>query len=140
MSTIDRTNLHTAGTSFGLANTPTFLLRRLQNDSAVSAIRAGSTDDELLQALRVALATEPKTLEDAVRPYVLLVALSRSSDVRKLDAAQQIQPRPEHFDWYFEILRVLRDSKPATSYSSIKLSQPRLILRSSATNLTKKES
>ncbi|MER8734361.1 hypothetical protein NKH28_32010 [Mesorhizobium sp. M1227] len=70
-------DLRNAVTAFVVANTPLFLLRKLQSEeSLIRQINESTSERALISKLKAALRTKPKNLHSAVRPYVYLVALA----------------------------------------------------------------
>src|SRR5436309_2500197 len=104
---MDGINFRQAQGSFLIANTPIFLLRKLQADAAVQRLAASMTGEQLLAGLRTVSATEPQTLEQAVLPYIFLVALSfRMDEPALLRRATLVTPHSAHrwFDYIRTIL------------------------------------
>jgi len=73
---LKKADLTCASQAYAVANTPIYLIRRLQEDPAVYEIAKFSGED-ILQALRNAVRVQPESLLDYTRPYVYLVALSK---------------------------------------------------------------
>jgi hypothetical protein len=96
--TSDQFDLSQAGRIYGISNTPLFLIRKLQADDAVRGIGESCEPQEILETISAAVATEPATATEAVRPYALLVALWFKADVAHLLAAAKI-PAPR-YNWY----------------------------------------
>ncbi|MGB2678201.1 MAG: hypothetical protein WAN12_14045 [Candidatus Acidiferrum sp.] len=67
--------LSEASRAYGVANTPLFLVRKLQADPEVRAICDACSGEQILDALESALRVEPATPAEQVRPYAFLVAL-----------------------------------------------------------------
>jgi hypothetical protein len=115
---------------FAIANTPFFLLRQLQG---------GSEARQLAAALSRAAAGAATTLEQAVRPYVYLVALS--TDISALRAATTINLTYQD-DWFVVARQALIDSYRSTSVQTIAAPHVRsasavTATTSSSTNVTK---
>lgn len=118
MTSLDNISLERAEASFAVANTPLFLLRRLQSDSAVQDItNSGIGGSTILRALKKAIRLKPRTLHDAVRPYVYLVALSQNRDVSYLEEASRLDA--QHFDWFGYIASVLMETYRPTSVETV---------------------
>jgi hypothetical protein len=98
MNTISEIDLTQACEAFAIANTPLFLVRKLQADPAVHATSQRFSGQQLLDGLREVLREEPKGIIDSVRPYALLVALSLQGDIEHLRAASQISAKG--WDWF----------------------------------------
>ena len=132
--TLEQVDLRLAESSFAVANTPMFLIRKLRADPAVQELGSSHRSEEILRAIEAAVGTKPRTLLDAVRPYVYLVALSFDRDVSYLVRASQI--RAPYFDWYEYIAQVLREAHKTTSFQSLAtrsvLVQPQVSARSTA--------
>lgn len=98
MTTPSEIDLNQACEAFAIANTPLFLVRKLQADPAVHAARDRFSGQQLFDILLEALRDEPKSIIDSVRPYALLVALSLQGDIEHLRAASQVSAKG--WDWF----------------------------------------
>lgn len=116
MTDLQKMNLKSAETSFALANTPLFLIRKLQADPVVLEIRQRFSEEEIYAALEYSLKQEPMNLSDAVRPYVYLVSLAGKSDMSFLRRAVELGS--DHADWYHYIANVLLQTYKSTSIST----------------------
>jgi hypothetical protein len=90
---------------YGIANTPPFLVRKLQADTAVRAIGEDCPTDKILEELRASVVSEPESPMDAVRPYALLVALWFKPGIEHLKEAAQIQAPA--YRWFSDIAELL---------------------------------
>jgi hypothetical protein len=90
---------------YGVANTPLFLVRKLQADPAIRALGERCTGEKIIAALRQALSAEPVDSVDAVRPYALLVALWFKPEIEHLKEAARLQGGS--FTWYSLIAETL---------------------------------
>ena len=117
-------NLTEAGQIFAFANTPLFLIRKLQGCQAVSEAKAADKED-LVEALEKALTKEQATLADSVRPFVYLAALATKGDTRLLQKAAELPAAG--WDWYHVIAQLIIETyQPVTSESIILLApQPK---------------
>ena len=114
MKKLDQINLKQAEASFAVANTPLFLIHKLQSDPAVREIVDSSISGKaILQALKVAIRRKPRTLTGVVRPYVYLAALSQRQDESSLKEASQFDAK--YFDWFDYITNVLLETRRAAS-------------------------
>jgi hypothetical protein len=91
-------NLAGAEAVYAISNVPLFLLRKLQSDAAPRQISVSLSTDEILDELKDALQSKPRTLREAVEPYVLLVALSQKRDISALNEATRLSAL--HYDWF----------------------------------------
>jgi hypothetical protein len=91
-------NLKGARRSFSVANTPLFLIRKLKEDSIAEEISNKYGIDEILDVLRATTSVIPKTLDEFVSPYLLLVCLWKKTDVRGLTEAAEISA--PYLSWY----------------------------------------
>jgi hypothetical protein len=127
-------DLSQASRVYGVANTPPFLVRKLQTDPALLAMGENCGPEEIMSALRAAVAAEPATSVDAVRPYALLVALWFKPEIEHLKEAAKIQA-PE-YRWYSYVAELLIQSFSPTQRQSVQvpgvLSAPAVSLESSA--------
>jgi hypothetical protein len=131
MSTPNTINLDQAAATFAISNTPLFLLRRLRADAAVKEISTAWKPKDILKALKSAGKKKPQTLNDAVAPYVYLVALSFNDDVAFLRKAASIAV--PHHRWYSYIAQVLIDTYRPTSRLAI-TPPPKLQIAEATTN------
>jgi hypothetical protein len=104
----DNFDLNAAARVYGIANTPPFLMRKLQVDPVVREISEKCSPEEILDALRSAVEKdamrEPMTPVDAVRPYAYLVALWFKPEVAHLrEAAKILAPSYRWFDTIAEL-------------------------------------
>jgi hypothetical protein len=117
MMVLNRVKLFEAEQSYAVANTASFLLRKLRADPVVKNLQIDYGGRALLDALKLALNKRPKTLGDAVRPYAYLVALSFDLDPSCLhDATKLVAPYAE---WYQPIARLLVASRTPVSYATV---------------------
>jgi hypothetical protein len=101
-------NLTQAAKVYGVANTPHFLIRKLQDDPAVRAISAIYSGPEIVEALRSMVAAEPSDAVEEVRPYAFLVALWFKPEVDHLQEAARLETAI--YGWYSYIAEVLTAS------------------------------
>lgn len=98
--------------AFAVANTPSFLVRKLRADPEVNGLKSKGSEN-LLRELAKSVKKKPKSLEDAVLPYVFIVALSLTDDGNALRKAASFKPR--YARWYSEIAtQLLSAYKPST--------------------------
>lgn len=93
---------------YGIANTPLFLVRKLQDDPTIRALGAECPGEQLVDALRLIEAREPATALEAVRPYAFLVALWFNPKIDYLREASNIQIPA--YRWYAYIAQVLLET------------------------------
>jgi hypothetical protein len=114
MRITDRFSFANAAYARAVANTPLFLLRKLQEDPTVRAIADSCTGDELLVAFSESVQQKPNSPEETVLPYVLLVALYFNTQAAYLRKAALVRPNYED-EWLAYILNVLLETyQPAT--------------------------
>jgi hypothetical protein len=99
----DKFNLTNAQSQYAVANTPLFLVRKLQEDPVVKTISDTLTGVEILRELEQAVSHRPDNLLQAVLPYVCLVALWMKPDAAFLRGATKIKPVQN--DEWFKIVR-----------------------------------
>ena len=126
MKTPGQMNLDGAQGIFAAANTPLFLLRKLRADPDVQRINSDCDAEDILEVLNSAVLHKPQTLEDMVRPYAYLVALSLNQTKSYLERGAKI-PAPYHV-WFQYIAEVLIKTYKAISFSAIKA--PSILLES----------
>ena len=116
---VNEINLKRATQIHAIANTPLFLVRKLQADPAVRQAADSISGEEIVQALRTAVTREPVSAEDAVRPYVLLVALWFSPKIAHLQEAAKLET--SIYSWYSYIAEALLTSFSAVQQQIIKV-------------------
>jgi hypothetical protein len=112
MKSVRTFNLTNAETTFGLANAPLFLLRRLRADPEIRRMSEMSVAD-LFANLRKSLKQKPKTFRSMVRPYVYLAALSLKNDVRALHRATAL--KAPHHEWFEYLANVVKQTYVPTT-------------------------
>ena len=118
-------DLSQAASDFAVANTPLFLLRKLRVNPVVAEIAQLANGNTILNALHTLLTRRPRSLRGAVKPYVLLVALSMKADTSHLQRASKF--KSPHHDWYAYLCQVLLNAARPTAVSTIQLpSVPKL--------------
>jgi len=98
-------DLSQAAYTYGLANTPLFLVRKLQDDPAIRAISNSCSEDVILQSLRLLMGQEPTSALEAVKPYAYLVALWFKPEIGPLQQAAEMKTRAHQ--WYSYVAEVL---------------------------------
>jgi hypothetical protein len=101
-------DLRQASYVYGIANTPLFLVRKLQDDPAIRALGTECPGEQLVDALRLIAALEPANSVEAVRPYAFLVALWFNPKIEHLKEASNIQTHV--YRWYGYIAQVLLET------------------------------
>src|SRR6266446_9920943 len=117
--TID-VDLKKAQAVFAVANTPLFLVRKLQEDPAVHALANKLHGDVLLRELELSVQKKPETIREAVIPYVCLVALSLYADASYLTKSVSVQPKYED-DWFDYIRTALIQLYRPTQIRTVKV-------------------
>src|SRR5215831_14434030 len=90
---------------YAVSNVPLFLLRRLQSDAAAREISSSLSANQILEELKSSLDVKPRTLREAVEPYVLLVALAQKRDPNAMREATKINAL--YHDWFAYLSNVL---------------------------------
>jgi hypothetical protein len=85
-----------ASRAFAVANTPLFLLRKIQTDEVVHILCERLTPTELFVEIKRRVRRRPQKIEDAVIPYVLVCALAKNG--RDLLPKVEVL-RQQHFPW-----------------------------------------
>jgi hypothetical protein len=112
-------DLRQASYVYGIANTPLFLVRKLQDDPAIRALGTECPGEQLVDALRLIAALEPASAVEAARPYAFLVALWFNPNIEHLREASTIQA-PVH-KWYAYIAQVLLETFSPVQSQSIEV-------------------
>jgi hypothetical protein len=110
-----------ASHAYAVANTPLFLIRKLQQDPVVHEISRSFSGEQILEELRRSVEHEPRGLVDYVRPYVYLTALSRQQQDLYLKSAGQLANSAK-WDWFEYMRQVLLSTYAPTSAQEV---QPR---------------
>jgi len=109
-----------AVSALAIANTPLFLVQKLQEDPVVRSVSIHETGEEVLEALKEAVRTKPETLTEAVIPYALLVALYSMPHAAYLQKTSAIQP--SYGDpWYAYIRQLLMQTYQPTQRQVLEL-------------------
>lgn len=128
MPIADDLDLSGAARALATANNHTFLLRKLQEDSAIRIWAKSTTPENILGMLRATASKEPESLTEEAAPYALLVALSFSGEQRHLDeAAKAYTP---YLFWYPLLVRELSRGRTQTVNKTLSI---RDVLRPSLT-------
>jgi hypothetical protein len=118
MTSFEEATLTQAAEMYAVANTPLFLVRKLREDSAASEISASFDGATILEELKKALLSAPRTPDEYVRPYVYLVALAQKSDNQFLQQALSLAGH-ERWDWFDYIASVLLETHVATGNQEV---------------------
>src|ERR1700679_871601 len=105
MSDIKHMDLGKCCSMFAIANTPHFLIRGLRQDATVQNIASSISSKEIFDTLREAMNSDPQTLEDYVRPYVYVTALSIKADYAFLNALPSL-PNQQKWDWLEYVIKL----------------------------------
>jgi hypothetical protein len=115
-------NLDEAEKAFAVANTPLFLLRKLQSDQNIASWADQEKDAvNVYKCIESALKIVPNTFREAVLPYALLVAISRKEDPALLRKAGELTA--EHYPWFRYLSTALIANFRSTSVQTIHTSQ-----------------
>lgn len=95
--------------NLAIANTPLFLLRKLQTEPAVTEVANRFSADEIVSAIERYSQAQAQSDVDFVRPYVYLVALSRCGDPYVFDRLERIG-KTKGWEWFDYIRRVLKET------------------------------
>jgi hypothetical protein len=111
-------NLDEAEKAFAVANTPLFLLRKLQSDQNIASWADQEKDAvNVYKCIESALKIVPNTFREAVLPYALLVAISRKEDPALLRKAGELTA--EHYPWFRYLSTALIANFRSTSVQTI---------------------
>lgn len=135
-------DLTDASRVYSIANTPAFLVRKLQSDSVVRKISEQCSAEEILRELRTSLGSdplrEPESAEAAVRPYAYLVALWFKPELEHLKEASSISAPV--YRWYGVIAELLIETFSPVQNQSVTLpgvlNAPMVSLEASAPTTT----
>lgn len=103
-------DLNEARSSFVLASTPHYLLRRIRNDPAVDVLCTHLDGEALYKEISEAISARPEDLDHGVYVYLLLMALARESDPEYLRRLLRLAPDPS-YHWFGYLARKLLAEK-----------------------------
>ncbi len=129
--TIEQVDLSHAASTYAVANTPLFLVRKLREDPAVSEIAKLFSGDQILAALQLTVQDKPTDLFDYVRPYVYLVALSMKETDTYLRKAMEL-PNTRKWDWFNYVALALLQTYTPTTSMAVRASSPVINAEASA--------
>jgi hypothetical protein len=98
-------NLTETANIYLVANTPIFLIRRLQADSSVFALAQLCSASDLYDGIVTSLTRSPENSIEAVRPFAFLVALRIQNCPELFYRAAEL-PAP-HLPWFSTVARML---------------------------------
>jgi len=98
-------NLTETANIYLVANTPIFLIRRLQADPSVFALAQRCEAQDLYDSIVSSLAKSPENPVEAVRPFAFLVALRIQNSAELFYRAAEL-PAP-HLPWFSTVARML---------------------------------
>jgi len=101
-------DLTEASRSYGVANTPPFLVRKLQADPVVRAISEKCSPLEILDAIRSTVSAEAESPLEAVRPYAFLTALWFKPEIEHLQEAAKIDAPTCR--WFVHVASILLET------------------------------
>jgi hypothetical protein len=109
-----------------IANTPLFLIRRLQADSSVAALSLHCGTNDLYSGIESALSASPENPVEAVRPFAYLIALRNHNDPDMFFKASEL--RAPYLSWYPTVARMLAVTFiPNTNVTLFATPAPRVI-------------
>ena len=120
MTIADDFDLSQAQANYAVANTPLFLLRKLQEDETIKAISQKLSGLQILRELEQAVGHRPENLLQAVLPYVCLAALWMKPDASFLQSTTRITPSYND-DWFRYARHALIQTYRPTSQHVISL-------------------
>jgi hypothetical protein len=98
-------NLTPASRAYAIANTPLFVVRKLQEDPSVQTLGRECPGEDILASLQAATLARPENPVEAVKPYALLVALWFKPELGYLQEAARI--RAQFHPWFGYIAEAL---------------------------------
>lgn len=121
MKHLNEIDLAAASLAYGVANTPSFLVRKLKSDPAVKLISDSFSDDQILSEIRLLGNADPTEPLNAVRPYAYLTALWMKPRPDALRAAAVLNMT--WWRWYSVIASFLLDTYSPISSQTIQAPQ-----------------
>ncbi len=132
MKHLSEIDLAAASLALAVANTPSFLIRKLKSDPAVKLISDSFSDDQILNELKTIATADPTRPLNAVRPYAYLTALWMKHRPDGLRAAAALNM--SWWRWYSVIASFLLDTYSPISTQTFEAS--RVIERSTTVGST----
>lgn len=110
-------DLSQASESYLLANTPLFLIRKLQTDPIVQDISRSFSSKDILDALKISLRRYPSSIEEAVWPYLLVTALFLNGNTSDLQEAAGLTAT--NSKWYNYVAATLLARSSPLSHTTV---------------------
>jgi hypothetical protein len=105
--------------AYVVANTPLYLIKRLQADPGVRLVSQSMQANELAAEYRSAVTQSPTNIRELITPYICLVALSMKDDISPLREETAIaNPLPD-YRWIERIRQLLIERYRPVSRSVI---------------------
>jgi hypothetical protein len=104
---------------YAVSNVPLFLLRKLQADPVTREISLSHSTEQILTQLKTSVQSKPRSLREAVEPYVLLVALAKKRDLDALKKVGAINAL--YHDWFSYIADILVQTFNPTEITSLNI-------------------
>jgi hypothetical protein len=106
-----------ASLALAVANTPSFLIRKLKSDPGVKFIADSYSDEQILNELRATPNADPAEPLNAVRPYAYLTALWMKPRPDALRIAAELET--SRWRWYSVIASFLLDTYSPISSQTV---------------------
>lgn len=130
MIAISQGTLQAARRFYSAANTPLYVFNRLKEESGIRFLATNSEPAQLYSELSKALTVQAATLDDTVRPYVLLTALALTGNLSLIIQAQKL-PTPYH-KWIADIARYVAEKSSPTELQRFDLTPKPVLVRPGA--------
>lgn len=114
---LSKLDLTEAGRVFAVANTPLFIVRKLQGSPSVTEVARDYSSARILASLSRALKSKPRDFISHVRPYVYLLGLAEKRDAAAL--AQAAMLASPHHKWFPDIVQWVVKSGVPTNYANV---------------------
>ena len=106
------------------ANSSSYFLRKLREDTDVQRAGALYSADEMVAAIKEAIGRPPSGVDELVVPYALLAALAIRGPRARLEEVAAI-PSPHH-EWFQDLARKLIESWKSTLVTKVTVALPQM--------------
>ena len=124
MINFENTSLANAVKIYLVANTPTFIVRKLRADSFVIKLARNETTDDLYKTLQQRLNLKPNDLDEVVIPFVLVAALAQQQAIEQLRSLRSTG----RYRWLAEVISIFAAETKVNKIVTVN-TQPSAVVR-----------
>jgi hypothetical protein len=118
--------------ALAVANTPHFLARKLKEAAAARSLAQSKSSQDIQKAFQLALKAKPKSMEEAVWPYLLLAALHYQGKRSFLLTTAKGGCSQDYF-WLSQVADIFSQT-PAATNETLFVQEPKFTASKEATN------